>query len=56
MAGPRKSGKREKKSVPRGIAHINSTFNNTHIAFTDVKGNVVCWATGGTENFKNLLP
>ena len=53
MAGPRKSGKREKKSVPRGIAHINSTFNNTHIAFTDVKGNVVCWATGGTENFKN---
>ncbi len=53
MAGPRKSGKKEKKSVPRGIAHINSTFNNTHIAFTDVKGNVVCWATGGTENFKN---
>ncbi len=53
MAGPRKSGKKEKKSVPRGIAHINSTFNNTHVAFTDVKGNVVCWATGGTENFKN---
>ena len=37
MAGPRKSGKKEKKSVPRGIAHINSTFNNTHVAFTDVK-------------------
>ncbi len=53
MAGPRKSGKKEKKSVPRGIAHISSTFNNTHVAFTDVKGNVVCWATGGTENFKN---
>ena len=53
MAGPRKSGKKEKKRVPKGIAHINSTFNNTHVAFTDVKGNVVCWATGGTENFKN---
>lgn len=53
MAGPRKSGKKEKKSVPRGTAHINSSFNNTHITFTDLKGNVVCWATGGTESFKN---
>lgn len=53
MAGPRKTGKKEKKSVPRGMAHINSSFNNTHITFTDLKGNVVCWATGGTENFKN---
>lgn len=53
MAGPRKSGKKEKKSVPRGTAHIFSSFNNTHITFTDLKGNVVCWATGGTENFKN---
>ncbi|MDR2883648.1 MAG: 30S ribosomal protein S11 [Deferribacteraceae bacterium] len=53
MAGPRRTGKKEKKSVPRGIAHINSSFNNTHVTFSDMKGNVVCWATGGTQNFKN---
>lgn len=53
MAGPRKTGKKEKRIVPKGIAHINSSFNNTHITFTDPSGNVVCWATGGTESFKN---
>ncbi|MDR2883755.1 MAG: 30S ribosomal protein S11 [Deferribacteraceae bacterium] len=53
MAGPKRTGKKEKKSVPRGVAHINSSFNNTHVTFSDMKGNVVCWATGGTQNFKN---
>lgn len=53
MASPRRSGRKEKKNVPRGIAHINASFNNTHITFSDLKGNVVCWATGGTQNFKN---
>lgn len=54
MARPRRTtGKKEKRNVPKGVAHIRSTFNNTHVAFTDVKGNVICWATGGTENFKN---
>ena len=53
MASPRRGGKREKKNVPRGIAHINASFNNTHITFSDLKGNVICWGTGGTQNFKN---
>ncbi len=53
MASPKRSGKREKKIVPRGVAHISSSFNNTHITFSDLKGNVVCWATGGTQSFKN---
>ncbi len=53
MAGPRKTGKKEKRNVPRGVVHINSSFNNTHVTFSDVNGNVICWATGGTENFKN---
>jgi small subunit ribosomal protein S11 len=53
MAGPKRGGRKEKKSVPRGVAHITSSFNNTHITFSDLKGNVVCWATGGTQNFKN---
>ena len=53
MAGARRGGKREKKSIPKGVAHVNSSFNNTHITFSDMKGNVVCWATGGTQSFKN---
>jgi small subunit ribosomal protein S11 len=53
MAGTKRSSKREKKIVPRAIAHISSTFNNTHVTFSDLKGNVICWATGGTQSFKN---
>jgi small subunit ribosomal protein S11 len=53
MAQAKRGGKKEKKIVPRAIAHISSTFNNTHVTFSDLKGNVICWATGGTQNFKN---
>lgn len=44
--------KKVKKVVPVGIAHIQSTFNNTIVAFTDPQGNVICWASGGTVGFK----
>lgn len=44
--------KRVKKSIPSGVAHILATFNNTVITFTDEKGNVVSWATGGTAGYK----
>ena len=50
MAKPRRTGKKkEKKSVPVGIAHIRATFNNTIITFTDLKGNVVSWASAGAS-------
>ena len=54
MANPRrKSGKkREKKNVPEGIAHIQSTFNNTIITITDLTGNVISWASSGMSGFK----
>ncbi|XPV75297.1 MAG: 30S ribosomal protein S11 [Desulfovibrio sp.] len=52
MAKPRRSGKKkEKKNIPNGVAHIKATFNNTIITFTDLKGNVVSWASAGA-NFK----
>ncbi|MGA1861807.1 30S ribosomal protein S11 [Deferribacter thermophilus] len=51
MARPRK--KKEKRNIPKGIAHIKSTFNNTIITFTDVNGNVICWDSSGTVGFKN---
>jgi len=48
-----KSGKkRVKKNVSTGIAHIQSTFNNTIVTITDVNGNVISWSSCGSRNFK----
>lgn len=53
MARPRRSPKKkERKNVPVGIAHIRATFNNTIVTFTDMKGNVVSWASAGQAGFK----
>ncbi len=54
MARTRKKGqkKREKKNIPNGIAHIQSTFNNTIITFTDMNGNTIAWSSAGTQGFK----
>ncbi len=45
-------GKREKKNIPVGIAHIHATFNNTIITITDLAGNVLSWATAGGSGFR----
>ena len=50
--GGRRPRKRERKSVPVGIAHIKSSFNNTIISFTDQDGNVLSWASAGNVGFK----
>lgn len=52
MAKTKVSRKREKKNIPSGIVHINASFNNTSITFTDPTGNVVSWATSGMAGFK----
>ncbi len=52
MAKKRKSKKKVKRTVPYGIAHIQATFNNTIVTITDKEGNVLTWASGGTEGFK----
>ncbi|MFK7873164.1 MAG: 30S ribosomal protein S11 [Oligoflexales bacterium] len=44
--------KKTKRNVPIGVAHIQSTFNNTIITITDVNGDVVSWATAGGKGFK----
>jgi small subunit ribosomal protein S11 len=51
MAKP-KTKKKVKKNIPRGIAHIKSTFNNTLISITDMSGNVISWSSAGSEGFK----
>jgi small subunit ribosomal protein S11 len=48
----RKSRRREKKSVPRGKAFIQSTFNNTIITLTDPNGNVIAAGSAGNVGFK----
>lgn len=49
----RKTGKKkEKKNITEGIAYIQSTFNNTIVTITDLSGNVIAWASAGTEGFK----
>ena len=44
--------RRERKSIPEGKAYIQSTFNNTIITLTDLKGNVIAWGSSGTAGFK----
>ena len=48
MAKPAKTGtkkKTKKKNVGSGIAHIQSTFNNTIVTITDLAGNTVSWSS-----------
>ena len=44
--------KKIKRNVPIGVAHIQSTFNNTIITITDVNGEVICWTSAGNKGFK----
>ncbi len=55
MAQPkrkRSTKKKEKKNISDGIAHIQSTFNNTIVTITDLSGNVISWSSGGGQGFK----
>jgi len=44
--------KKVRKNVGSGIAHIQSTFNNTLVTITDLNGDVVSWSSAGTRGFK----
>jgi len=44
--------KKAKKMVPRGVAHIFATFNNTIVTITDQQGNTVSWASAGNAGFR----
>ena len=41
-----------KKNVPNGEVHVHSTFNNTVVTITDEDGNVISWASAGTQGIK----
>ncbi|MGE5487052.1 MAG: 30S ribosomal protein S11 [bacterium] len=44
--------KKEKKNIPVGIVHIQATFNNTIVTFTDPVGNTVAWSSAGSLGFR----
>lgn len=46
-----KARKKITKDVPKAIAHILATFNNTIITITDINGNTLCWASTGTVGY-----
>ncbi|MFO7496461.1 MAG: 30S ribosomal protein S11 [Desulfobacterales bacterium] len=52
MAKRTRVKKKEKKNIPTGVVHIQSTFNNTIVSITDPGGNVVAWSSSGAQGFK----
>ena len=48
----RRVKKKDKKNIPFGIAHVQSTFNNTIVNITDQQGNTIAWGSSGGQGFK----
>jgi small subunit ribosomal protein S11 len=44
--------RRERKNITSGVAHVNSTFNNTMVTITDAQGNTISWSSSGLQGFK----
>jgi small subunit ribosomal protein S11 len=43
---------KEKKNIAQGVVHIQSTFNNTIVTITDVRGETISWSSAGSIGFK----
>ena len=53
MARDKRAPKRkERKNIAAGVAHVNSSFNNTKILISDVQGNAISWSSSGSCGFK----
>ena len=44
--------RKAKKNIVKGIVHVKSTFNNTHVTITDPAGNTISWGPAGSQGFK----
>lgn len=51
----KKVKKRVKKDIPKGIAHIKATFNNTLVMISDRNGDAVAWDSAGTVGYKGKI-
>ena len=52
MAKEQRVRRRERKNISTGVAHVQSTFNNTLITITDAQGNAISWSSAGSQGFK----
>ena len=50
--GATRTKRRERKNIERGAVHIRSSFNNTLVTITDLKGNAISWASAGGLGFR----
>ena len=48
MAREARTKRKERKNITAGVAHINSSFNNTKILIADAQGNAIAWSSAGT--------
>jgi small subunit ribosomal protein S11 len=44
--------KKIKRKIPKGVVHIQASFNNTIITITNLKGEVIAWSSAGACGFK----
>lgn len=51
-SGKKTSRRRERKNVPHAVAHIQASFNNTIVTFSDPSGNAICWSSAGRIGYK----
>ncbi|OYX54164.1 30S ribosomal protein S11 [Candidatus Saccharibacteria bacterium 32-50-13] len=52
MADAKTTRKKQRRSVPSGQVHVQATFNNTIITFTDKKGNALAASSAGAVGFR----
>ena len=52
MARDTRKKRKVSKNIATGVAHVNSTFNNTKILISDVQGNAIAWSSAGSMGFK----
>ena len=52
MVAKKGAKKKEKRNIQTGVAHIQASFNNTLVTVTDMSGNVIVWASAGSQGFK----
>nr|QCI08424.1 ribosomal protein S11 [Ptilothamnion sphaericum] len=48
----KKTHNKNKKNIVNSVTHIKSTFNNTIITITDLKGETISWCSSGASGFK----
>ncbi len=52
MAKEARVRRRERKNIATGVAHVNSSFNNTMVTIADAQGNTIAWSSAGAQGFK----